>query len=126
MNNDPELNAKVMGSISSDFIKVADTLKEAAYLVKSRGFSDYPIFPTSVEKQPVGSLLIGKEEASGFNLIRNYYISYLDEFVQRGLVAPEKGVELFKQAWRDPDEYCCLFVLQPNLTGFVFIPYPED
>ena len=42
--NSPDLNGKYLGLISTDFIKVSDTLKEAAYQVKKRGFSDFPIF----------------------------------------------------------------------------------
>lgn len=45
--NSPDLNGKYLGLISTDFIKVSDTLKEAAYQVKKRGFSDFPIFVTS-------------------------------------------------------------------------------
>ena len=39
--NSPDLNGKYLGLISTDFIKVSDTLKEAAYQVKKRGFSDF-------------------------------------------------------------------------------------
>ena len=60
--NDPELNGKYLGTISSDFIKISDVLKEAAYQVKSRGFSDFPIFPISKEMQPIGKLFLGKAE----------------------------------------------------------------
>jgi hypothetical protein len=38
MFNDPELNGKYLGTISEDFIKVADTLKEASYQIRKGGF----------------------------------------------------------------------------------------
>ncbi|MCS5489844.1 hypothetical protein [Algoriphagus limi] len=120
--NDPELNGKYLGTISSDFVKISDVLKEAAYQVKSRGFSDFPIFPISKEKQPIGQLFLGKEEK---NLEWNYYITYIDEFVQRKLVA-EDALEDFKKAYKDPDEFCCLFVMDGAFTSFVYIPYPEE
>ncbi|NVJ85403.1 MAG: hypothetical protein HWE15_03810 [Algoriphagus sp.] len=120
--NDPELNGKYLGTITSDFVKIADVLKEAAYQVKSRGFSDYPIFPISKEKQPIGQLFLGKEEKS---LEWNYYITYVDEFVQRKLIA-EDALEEFKKAYKDPDEFCCLFVMDGAFTSFVYIPYPND
>ena len=60
--NDPELNGKYLGTITSDFIKISDVLKEAAYQIKSRGFSDFPIFPISKEMQPIGKIFIGKAE----------------------------------------------------------------
>ncbi|MBC7922686.1 MAG: hypothetical protein H7Z75_16530, partial [Ferruginibacter sp.] len=55
----------------------------------------------------------------------NFYASFLDEFVQRRIVA-EENVDAFKEAYRDPDEYCCLFVLDGAFASFVFIPFPED
>lgn len=120
--NDPELNGKYLGTISSDFVKISDVLKEAAYQVKSRGFSDFPIFPISKEMQPIGKLFLGKVEKK---LEWNYFITYVDEFVQRKLIA-EDALEDFKKAFKDPDEFCCLFVMDGAFTSFVYIPYPEE
>ena len=122
MNNDPELDGKYLGTITSDFAKVADNLKEASYQIRKRGFSDHPIFAISKQELPVGALLIGQEDL-GLNW--NYYASYLDDFVQRKLVQPDK-VDNFKTAYKDPDEFCCLFVFDGDFTNFVFVPYPED
>ncbi|GAA0194515.1 hypothetical protein GCM10009122_58020 [Fulvivirga kasyanovii] len=122
MDNDPELNGKYLGQISEDFVVVADTLKEASYQIRKRKFSDYPIFPISKIDLPIGQLLIGKEELA---INWNYNASYLDEFVQREIVG-EDGIEAFKKAYKDPDEFCCLFVVDNDFTNFLFIPYPED
>ncbi|MFY0593633.1 hypothetical protein [Roseivirga sp.] len=120
MQNDPELNGKYLGTITKDFVLVADTLKEASYQVRKRGFSDFPIFPISQTSIPLGQLLIEKQElATDFN----YHITYLDEFIQRQLVEDE---EAFKKAYKNPDEFCCLFVVDQTFTNFLFVPYPED
>jgi hypothetical protein len=128
MQNDPELSGKYLGTISTDFVKVSDTLKEASYQIRKAGF-ELPIFPISREKIPIGQLLIPKEKANsseaGLSLDWNYYASFLDEFVQRELVGKEK-IEDFKATYKDPDEFCCLFVVDKEFTNFVFIPYPED
>jgi len=121
MFNDPELNGKYLGTISADFVKVADTLKEASYQIRKSGF-DYPVFAISKAKIPIGQLLIAK---SDLDLTWSYYASFLDEFVQRELVATDKQDD-FIQAYKDPDEFCCLFVVDEAFTSFVFIPYPED
>ena len=121
MTNDPELSGKYLGTISTDFVKVADTLKEASYQIRKSGFS-FPIFPISREQQPIGQILIDKTEKG---LQWNYFASFLDEFMQRELVAKEKEDE-FKNAYKDPDEFCCLFVIDNEFTKFVFIPFPED
>jgi hypothetical protein len=119
--NDPELNGKYLGTISQDFVKVADTLKEASYQIRKAGFA-YPIFSISKDSIPIGQLLVGKGE---MDLAWNYYASFLDEFVQRELVAKDKAND-FMITYKDPDEFCCLFVVDKEFTRFVFIPYPED
>lgn len=120
MHNDPELSGKYLGTISSDFIKVSDTIKEASYQIRKRGFSEYPIFPVCKVDQPIGQLLI---DTPVVNTEWKYYASFLDEFVQRDLI---EHADDFKAAYKDPDEFCCLFVVDKDFTNFVFIPYPED
>jgi hypothetical protein len=122
MQNDPELSGKYLGTISRDFVKVADTIKEASYQIRKRGFSEYPIFPICKEEQPIGQLLINQHLAE---LEWNYYASFVDEFIQRGLIDDAKK-DAFITAYKDPDEFCCLFVVDKTFTKFVFIPYPED
>lgn len=121
MENDPELDGKYLGTISRDFVRVADTLKEASYQIRKAGF-DFPIFPIARDAISIGQLLIGRND---FGLDWNYNASFLDEFVQRELVAEERKDD-FQRTYKDPDEYCCLFVVDADFTQFVFIPYPVD
>ena len=123
MENDPELSGKYLGTITKDFAAIADTLKEASYQIRKRGFSEQPIFPIAKHDEiPMGQLLIDKEDAG---TMWNYNASFLDEFIQREIVSKDKEVE-FKSAYKDPDEFCCLFVIDAAFTKFIFIPYPED
>ncbi|MCP4458268.1 MAG: hypothetical protein GY816_09635 [Cytophagales bacterium] len=120
MQNDPELNPKYLGTISSDFIKVADNLKDAAYQIRKQNFSKFPIFPISKVEIPIGQMLYepGFAENSWY-----YNASFIEEFEQRGLV---ENADDFKQAYKNPDEFCCLFVVDEEFTNFIFIPFPED
>lgn len=54
-DNDPELNGKYLGTISSDFIKICENLKEAAYQVRKRGFQNTPYFRSAKKNNPLGS-----------------------------------------------------------------------
>ncbi len=120
MYNESEISGKYLGTISSDFVKVADILKETSYLIRQRGISDFPIFPICKQEMAIGMLLTGKrDEGTAWN----YYASFLSEFLERQLVTDE---ELFKNAWKDPDEFACLFVVDMEFMNFVFIPFPED
>lgn len=120
--NDPELSGKYLGTITSDFVKISDVLKEASYQIRTRGFSDFPIFPICKETQPIGKIFLGKVEK---DLDWNYFITYVDEFVQRKLIA-EEALEDFKKSYKHPDEFCCLFVMDGAFTRFVYIPYPNE
>lgn len=124
MNNDPELNGKYLGSISQDFVKVAKVLQEAAYQVRKRNISNFPIFPISQEELPIGQLLVGTGEAPAPQKW-NFYLSFLQEFLDRELINRE---DEFTEAYKDPDEFCCLFVVDVpgEFTNFVFIPYPLE
>ena len=121
MQNDPELSGKYLGTISEDFVKVSDTLKEASYRIRTAGFP-FPVFPIAKETISIGQLLI---EGASSSLTWNYYASYITEFVERGIIDKERE-ETFRQTYKDPDEFCCLFVVDKEFTNFVFIPYPVD
>ena len=122
MNNDPELDGKYLGTISSDFAIVSETLKEASYQIRNREYSEYPIFAISKTNIPIGVLLIGKEDLA---TEWNYFASYMENFVDGKLIEKDK-IEEFKSVYKDPDEFCCLFVLDGDFTKFLFIPYPVD
>ena len=120
--NSPDVNRKLLGMISGDFVKVSDQLKEASYQIRKRGFSDHPVFVVSQEPAEIG-LMLFEREAMGNRW--NYQASFLQEFVDRNLVGQE-SVELFVENYKNSEEYCCLFVIHGDFAGFVFVPYPED
>ena len=122
MENSTELSGKYLGTISKDFVLVSDIIKDAAYQIKVNHISDYPIFPISKVQLPIGQLLVGQHDLA---LEWNYYASFLNEFLERGLIDID-NLEFFKQTYKNPEEFCCLFVVDVAFTNFVFIPYPED
>jgi hypothetical protein len=125
MQNDPELNGKYLGNISADFVKVADLLKEASWQIRKQKISEFPVFIISRPEIHLGKLLISKQEREG--LAWNYYASMLEEFVQRQMIeGNSEGEKAFKTAYQNPDEFCCLFVVDENFTKFIFIPYPNE
>ncbi|MBC6401657.1 MAG: hypothetical protein GDA42_11495 [Ekhidna sp.] len=120
MQNDPELNPKYLGKISADFVKAAESLREASYAIRRQEFSKYPVFPMCQTEQSIGQMLI---EAGQAENEWHYSASFMEEFVQRGLITDE---ELFQKNYKNPDEFCCLFVIDQEFTHFVFVPYPID
>ncbi|MEL7062436.1 MAG: hypothetical protein AAFP00_01765, partial [Bacteroidota bacterium] len=110
------------GTISADFVKVTDKLKEAAYLIGKQEAFAYPIFLVARVPLSVGELLINKGEIDNQWY---YYAAYLEALVQCGLMAADKK-EAFKETYKDPEEFCCLLVVDTNFTNFVYMPYPVD
>jgi hypothetical protein len=121
--NSPDLNGKYLGIISTDFALVAEFLKEASYQIRTRGFSKYPIFAVSQNPVQIGQKLIGIHEMSQNEW--HYHASMMEEFVQREIIAPE-NIAVFESSYKDPDEFCCLFVLDRDFASFIYIPFPED
>jgi hypothetical protein len=120
--NDPALNGKYLGTVTQDFVKISDQVKEASYQIRKRGFSDFPIFLITKSDIPIGQLLFKDKEVG---TTWSYYVTYLDEFVQRNIIANDR-LDLFKASYKDPDEFCCLFVIDGEFNSFVYIPYPVD
>jgi hypothetical protein len=87
MHNELLLDSKYLGTLSSDFVKVADRLKEASYLIRKQGGYDSPIFLISKVPIAVGALLIEKGEADNH---WHYYAAYLEGLIQCGLIAKKK------------------------------------
>lgn len=121
MHNELTLNGKYLGTLSADFVTVAEKLKEASYLIREQGGYGYPVFPVSKVPISVGALLIEKGETDNQ---WHYYAAYLDVLVQCGLIA-EKKAAAFQKTYKNPDEFCCLLVVDTGFTNFVYIPYPK-
>lgn len=125
MENDPELQAKgkFLGTITTDFARAADLLRDASDAIRDRALSKHPIFVFAKEPVALGALLVsGPERLMEWHV----FASSVEEFTQRRLVLAGEGEAAFRAAYKDPDEYACLFVVDPEFMEFVFLPYPED
>jgi hypothetical protein len=120
--NSPEIDAKLMGKVSSDFVLVSDHLKEASYQIIKRRFSDFPVFILSENPVELGSILFQRND---FSTQYEYRASFFEEFVGKEIIGTE-STEFFKENYKNADEYCCLFVVDGPFAGFIYLPYPND
>lgn len=120
--NSPEVNKRLMGKVSSDFIKVADHLKESSYQIRKRGYSQFPVFVVTENEIDLGITLFQKKD---FQTVYEYKACFFEEFIQRGMIG-EESRELFSEHFKNADEYCCLFVLDGDFAGFIYLPFPEE
>ncbi len=122
MFNDPELDGKYLGTITSDFVKVAKFLQEASYQLRTRKISDFPIFILNKKNTNLGEVLLRKEK---HQLLWNYCFDFLETLLQIGVI---DDIDNFKLFYKNPEEFACLLVIddENSFTRFVYVPYPED
>jgi hypothetical protein len=118
------LDGKYLGKISTDFVQVADHLRESSYIIRKRGGYECPIFILSFTAIDLGILLVDVNEMQNEGY---YYATYLEALVQTQLISPDK-VDDFQATYKNPDEFCCLLVidLTHGFTKFLYVPYPID
>jgi hypothetical protein len=50
--------------------------------------------------------------------------STLEEFIQKGIIHPDKK-DQFLKSYKKPENYMCVFVIVPEGANFVYYPYPK-
>ncbi len=123
MENSPELQAKAkyLGSISSDFARLAPLLKEAAYELRARKISNFPIFALAKTEIKIGQLLVAAPKPSSWHC----YFTFLEELLAAKVIAAYRE-EAFIRTYKNPEEYACLLVVERDFLNFVYLPYPEE
>jgi len=115
-----EINKKIIESVDMDLATYEDYLQELANVVLEQEVSKYPIF--IMHQQDVVQIGRTVIDAARSKTKWSVNISHLEEFVNRKIVPNEK-VENFKQVYKSPLEYICIFVLANENASFVFRPY---
>lgn len=117
-NPNEKKNESPLKSLETELILYSDSIKEVAEDIIA-DLSKYPIFIAHQHEAKIGELIIDKEElATEWNI----HASTLEEFIERGVINSEKQ-EFFKQNYKDPNLYICVFVMVPEGANFVFYPY---
>jgi hypothetical protein len=97
----------------------ADSLKEVADDIIAEELSKYPIFVAHQHEVSIGEIVIDKNEmATEWNI----HASTLEEFLEVGIVKSGKE-DFFKQNYKDPAKFMCIFAVVPEGANFVFYPY---
>jgi len=109
-------------SLETDLKFYAESIKEVAVEIMVEGISAYPIFIAHQHEVSVGELILDKDE---LNTNWTIQASTLEEFVEKGIVKPEKK-ELFIKNYKNAHQFMCLFVMVPEGANFVFYPYPKS
>jgi hypothetical protein len=109
-------------TLEKDFDLYREVLQEVAVDIRSGNFSGYPIFVASRLPLDVGELMLNRDE---FESSWSIYASTLEEFIEKGLISKDK-LEQFRQTYKDPEVFCCIFLVTNLGASFVFIPWKPD
>ena len=91
---------------------------KASDAVLDQEISKYPIFAVHQGDLVLGIPLVDKDKMAGNWSIN---VSTLEEFVAKQIIETAR-LDNFKEVFKDPQHYLCLFVLSEAGANFVFLP----
>jgi hypothetical protein len=106
-------------SLEKDLTLYADSIKEVALEILVEGVSTHPIFVAHQHTVSIGEMILDREELHTDWTIQ---ASTLEEFVQKGIINPDKKA-MFLKAYKKPEDYMCVFVIVPEGANFIYYPY---
>jgi hypothetical protein len=108
-----------LNSLRLDFNLFRDSIKEVSDDIIKGGFSKYPIFIAHQAEVKLGEVILDREE-----LGTNFTIqaSTIEEFINRNIIKPGNA-DKFKEAFKDPGKFCCIFLITEYGGQFVFVPF---
>jgi len=106
-------------SLEKDLELYAESLKEVAIEIKVEGISANPIFIAHQHTVSIGEVILDRKE---LNTEWTIQVSTLEEFVEKGIINPEKKA-LFLKSYKKPEDYMCVFVIVPEGANFIYYPY---
>lgn len=112
----------VLEKLHEDFSRIGAYLQKLSEEVRMQKISKYPIYIAQMQAVDMGRPIRAFEM---YTLNYHYNVSFLEEFVQKEIVAMDK-VNIFRESWKHPEKYACFFLVTPLEAGFVYVPYRES
>lgn len=106
-------------SLEKDLEFFSESIKEVALEIMVEGISSNPIFIAHQHEISIGEKILDKEE---LNAQWTIHASTLEEFIEKGVVHPDKKAQFLK-TYKRPENFMCVFVVVPEGANFVYYPY---
>lgn len=122
---DPESNSEEqkkespLKSLEADLKFYNESLKEVAVEIMVEGISACPIFVAHQHEVKLGEVILDKND---LNTDWSIHASTLEEFMEKGLILPDRKDKFLKQ-YKDAYQFMCVFVIVPEGANFIFFPY---
>jgi len=107
-------------SLEKDLEFYSESVREVALEIMMQGISNRPIFIAHQHIVSIGEVILDRKE---LNTEWTIQASTFEEFVEKGIIQPEKKA-LFEKSYKKPEEYMCVFVIVPEGANFIYYPYP--
>ena len=114
-------NEQVATQLQEELKIYTRLLAQTSQTVLDQDVSNYPIFVLS--KLPIEIGISISKGLTGSDWLIN--ISTLEEFVAKRVIQSNK-VDGFKDVYKDPRDFFCLFVHDGEKAQFVFMPYSSQ
>ncbi|MHA4893127.1 hypothetical protein ACXZ1K_00135 [Pedobacter sp. PWIIR3] len=115
----PEKKKSPLLSVEKDLELYSESIREIALEIIVEGLSANPIFIAHQHEVNIGELILDRKE---LNTDWTIQASTLEEFVEKGIIAPDRKA-LFLKNYKKPEEFMCVFVVVPEGANFIFYPY---
>jgi hypothetical protein len=106
-------------SLEKDLDLYADSLKEVAVDIMVEGITANPIFIAHQYVVNIGEVILDRKE---LNTEWTIQVSTFEEFVEKGIIQPDKKA-LFLKSYKKPEDFMCVFVIVPEGANFIYYPY---
>lgn len=120
-NPEKEKKSSPLLSLDKDLEFYAESIREVSTEIMMEGISTTPIFIAHQHEIKIGEKILDRND---LNTNWTIHASTLEEFVEKGIVLPEKK-EHFLKNYKKPQEYMCVFAVVPEGANFIFYPYPK-
>jgi hypothetical protein len=109
---------EILKDFEQNVQRCAPMLKQLSAEIIKQEVSNYPIFIASDDAVNMGKIIFIKGENE---MNYNIYVSHLEEFVNRDIINSAM-TDLFKETYKNPDNFLCLFAIFGEEASFVFMP----
>jgi len=107
---------QVYYQLQEDITPYKKMLGKATSTIVDEDVSKYPIIVAAREALQLGIPLIEQNAP-----LVNLHASTLEEFATKGLIEAAR-IDRFREVYKDPGEFLCVFLIAPPDGTFVFIP----
>ena len=118
-NADNPKKGNPLESLEADLKMYSDSIKEVSAEIIAEGVSSHPLFVAHQHEVKLGEPILDRNE---LNTSWSIHASTLEEFVEKGIIHPDKKAKFIKQ-YKNASDFMCLFVIVPEGANFVFYPY---